>query len=295
MDTVRRAGTHPARRTGGPLRLRTAARRPRRATGNRRRNGLGDCLSTGQERRQLDVLDNPVWWALTGPQRDLGSAGPLAARFDPEVSPFGAFSSEPTGSHWEELAELAGPGGTSALVRVEDDAVRPPPGWALLRELHGVQMIGQGLRLRRVRSPGPTGPDDNRPANIPVRLTVADVGDMLELVGLAQPGPFLERTVELGAYLGIRRQGRLVAMAGERFHPPGYSEISAVATHPDHRRQGLAELLVGAAATAIAERGDTPFLHASAGNTNAIRLYESMGFAVRRTLSFAVVQAPDRS
>jgi predicted GNAT family acetyltransferase len=156
-------------------------------------------------------------------------------------------------------------------------------------------MIGQGLRLRRVRSPGPTGPDDNRPANIPVRLTVADVGDMLELVGLAQPGPFLERTVELGAYLGIRRQGRLVAMAGERFHPPGYSEISAVATHPDHRRQGLAELLVGAAATAIAERGDTPFLHASAGNTNAIRLYESMGFAVRRTLSFAVVQAPDRS
>ena len=115
---------------------------------------------------------------------------------------------------------------------------------------------------------------------------------MLALVAEARPGPFLSRTIEFGGYVGIRRQGRLVAMAGERLRPAGWAEISAVATHPGHRRRGLAEQLIRTVASAIVDRGETPFLHAAAGNTNAIRLYESIGFTVRRTVRFTVLEAP---
>ena len=115
---------------------------------------------------------------------------------------------------------------------------------------------------------------------------------MLELVGRAKPGPFLQRTVEMGAYYGIRRDGRLVAMAGERLRPPGWTEISAVCTDEEHRGQGLATRLVRHVAAGITARGDTPFLHAAAVNTGAIRLYESMGFTVRRTTVFHFLQVP---
>ncbi len=100
---------------------------------------------------------------------------------------------------------------------------------------------------------------------------------MLALVTEARPGPFSVRTIEFGGYVGVRRHGRLVAMAGERLRTPGFAEISAVATSPDHRRQGLAELLVRSVASSIVARGDTPFLHAAADNDNAIRLYRTLG------------------
>ncbi len=84
-----------------------------------------------------------------------------------------------------------------------------------------------------------------------ISLGVEDVPDMLTLVAEARPGPFSVRTVEFGGYVGIRRNGRLVAMAGERLQPPGFAEISAVATSPEYRRQGLAELLVRSVASRI--------------------------------------------
>lgn len=115
---------------------------------------------------------------------------------------------------------------------------------------------------------------------------------MLELVELTRPGPFMDRTVELGTYLGIRHEGRLVAMAGERMRPAGWSEISAVCTHPDHRGRGLAGRLIRAVAAAVRERGDSPFLHAAAENTGAVRLYESMGFTLRRRPDFLGLRTP---
>jgi hypothetical protein len=96
----------------------------------------------------------------------------------------------------------------------------------------------------------------------------------------------------MGTYLGVRRGGRLVAMAGERLHPPGWTEISAVCTDAEHRGEGLATRLVLAVAAGIRERGDTPFLHASAANVDAIRLYAALGFRLRRTLRFGAVRTP---
>jgi predicted GNAT family acetyltransferase len=116
---------------------------------------------------------------------------------------------------------------------------------------------------------------------------------MLDLVARTRPGPFLPRTIELGTYLGIRRGGALVAMAGERLRPPGWTEISAVCTDPAHQGQGLATRLVHAIAAVIRDRGETPFLHASADNTGAISLYESLGFRLRRTLDFCALTLPE--
>lgn len=154
----------------------------------------------------------------------------------------------------------------------------PPGDWEIAFHAEGVQLVDAGVAA----APDPEA----------VRLGPADVPEMLALVERTRPGPFLPRTVELGTYLGIRREGALVAMAGERLHPTGYSEISGVCTDESARGRGFAGRLVLAVAHEIKERGDPPFLHASATNTNAIRLYESLGFRLRRRTSFLSAVVP---
>jgi predicted GNAT family acetyltransferase len=123
----------------------------------------------------------------------------------------------------------------------------------------------------------------------------ADVPEMLALTRLTNPGPFLERTIEMGDYVGVRDGGKLVAMAGERFRVPGWTEISAVCTAPTHRGQGLATRLLRAVAAGIEARGERIFLHVVAGNTGAIRLYEALGFSIRgrRTVGAIVPSGQD--
>lgn len=232
----------------------------------------------------MSELDNPVWWALAGPQRDLGTATPLAARFRPDVSPFGAFPAAPTEEHWRHMADLVGSGGTVALT---GETGPPPAGWRPVLELQGVLMV-----CERPGTASTTASSGRPPEDVPVPLGQGDVPDMLALVAETQPGPFLPGTIEFGGYVGVRREGRLVAMAGERLQPPGYVEISAVATDHAHRGQGLAELLVRTVMSTVTDRGAIPFLHAASDNVRAIRLYERLGFTLRRAVSFVVVQAP---
>ncbi|WP_330295336.1 GNAT family N-acetyltransferase [Streptomyces sp. NBC_00503] len=227
--------------------------------------------------RPGSVLDNPVWAALDGPHRGFAETGPagLAARYAAGVSPFAALCDPEDPHAWEDLAALVGPGQEVWVTGLPT----PPPGWETLLSIPGVQLDGRPVR----------GKEDSEA----VLLGPADVPEMLELVALAKPGPFGERTVELGTYLGIRRGGRLVAMAGERMRPPGWSEISAVCTHPEHRGQGLAGRLIRAVVAAVEGRGDSPFLHAAAQNTSAIALYEAMGFTLRREPFFIGLRTPD--
>ena len=133
---------------------------------------------------------------------------------------------------------------------------------------------------------------ETRPFAEAVELTAADVPEMLDLVGRTEPGPFLPRTIELGTYLGVRRDGALIAMAGERMHPPGWTEISAVCTDPAFRGQGLATDLVRAIGHGIRGRGEEPFLHASDANGRAIELYLAIGFELRRTSQLTLVRTP---
>ena len=217
-------------------------------------------------------LDNPLWAALSGPQAHLAVRLGRAARFLPDISPFAAVADD---GGWADLAALVGEGGTAVVPGAPDV---PPPGWELVGAIPGVQMDGTRLE-------GGADPEA-------VALGPADVPEMLDLVERTQPGPFLPRTIMLGTYLGIRRGGALVAMAGERMRPPGWTEISAVCTDPAHRGRGLAARLVRAVGAVVRERGDVPFLHTTADNAGAIRLYEVLGFTLRREIFFGALRAP---
>ncbi|WP_433366654.1 GNAT family N-acetyltransferase [Actinoplanes sp. CA-142083] len=228
------------------------------------------------------VLDNAIWQSLAGPHAHLAETHGLAARYPDDVAQFYGLADRDDPQAWADLADLAasppsgsraGGSGLGAEVAVSGSPPRTHPGWTLVDEIPGVQLIDEGLQAE--------------PFAEAVRLTAADVPEILDLVDRTRPGPFRPRTIALGTYLGVRRDGALVAVAGERLHPPGWTEISAVCTDPAFRGQGLATALVRAVAHGIRERGETPFLHTSAANTPAIRLYESLGFELRRQTTFA--------
>lgn len=118
----------------------------------------------------------------------------------------------------------------------------------------------------------------------------ADADNMLQLATLTEPGPFFARTHTMGRFIGVRIDGRLAAMAGERMRFPGHVEVSGVCTHPDFRGRGLARRLSAAVTADIQRRGEQPFLHAWATNAAAIALYESLGYETRATLNIAVLK-----
>ncbi|MFG3023206.1 GNAT family N-acetyltransferase [Streptomyces sp. NPDC048254] len=220
------------------------------------------------------VLDNAVWSALAGPHAHLAERFGRAARYPDDVYAYAALADPTDPEAWADLHTLVGPGTTVKIKPVEE----APPGWEVVGGGVGVQFVDTGLRAE---------PDPEV-----VRLGSYDVPEMLDLVARTEPGPFRKRTVEMGAYLGIRHRGRLIAMAGERLRLPGWTEISAVCTDPGHRGRGLATRLVRAVAAGIRERGDTPFLHAAAGNATAIRLYESLGFTERLRTRTLLARSP---
>ncbi|MFF1439989.1 GNAT family N-acetyltransferase [Streptomyces sp. NPDC058295] len=223
------------------------------------------------------VLDNPALASLTGPHAHFAERRGRVLRYPVDVSPWLALPDEPDAADWADLAALAGPGAEVPLPGFRGEL---PAGWELTLQIEGVQFVDDGLAA----APEPEA----------VRLGAADVPEILDLIARTQPGPFEARTIELGTYLGIRRDGALIALAGERLHPPGWTEISAVCTDPAFRGEGLATRLILAVAHGIRERGETPFLHTSAGNTNAIRLYESLGFRLRRRTAFLAARVPER-
>lgn len=239
---------------------------------------------------RLDTaLTDPVASALRGRLAGFGATRGAAVRFDPEVSPFAALPLDADGhgsaGDWADLAALCAPGSEVVLVRAAAGPPRIPAGWELLRAFPGVQMDGAAV---------PGGAADDV-----VELGPSDRAEMAELTGRTRPGPWLARTAELGRYLGVRHDGRLVAMAGERMRiggdgAAGATEISAVCTAPEFRGRGLARRLVDAVAAGIVARGERPVLHAAADNHGAIRLYEAMGFTLSRTMRFDLLRAPHR-
>jgi ribosomal protein S18 acetylase RimI-like enzyme len=219
-----------------------------------------------------DAFDNPAYASLCGAHARLAQASGRARRYPDDVAPFLAFPSPPSAQDWQDAAALVAPG-TLVAGRYGDSEM--PEGWRAVQTFDLTQMLEEQV----------TGVDC--PEAIP--LGAPDVPEILALVAQTEPGPFLPRTIELGDYLGIRRDGTLVAMAGERFRLDGWTEISAVCTHPDHRGQGLASQLMGALIASIQRRSQRAFLHVMSTNTEAIRLYEQLGFRVRRSTRLTVV------
>jgi predicted GNAT family acetyltransferase len=213
------------------------------------------------------VLDDCAWQSLTGHHARFAERFGHAIRYRSDVAFFASLGGPGEEHSWHDAARLVGPQGTIVLF----DVSNAPEGWETFFVNESVQLVDTALRT----------------ATADPEMTVLgprDVPEILDLIARTEPGPFRQRTIELGTYLGIRRDGRLVAMAGERQRPPGWTEISAVCTDEAYRGQGLATRLVQAVAAGIRERGETPFMHVLGANTDALRLYASMGFTLRRNL-----------
>jgi ribosomal protein S18 acetylase RimI-like enzyme len=218
------------------------------------------------------AFDNPAYASLCGAHARLAQVRGRARRYPDDVAPFLALPTPPSAQDWRDAADLVAPG---TFVAGRYGGGELPDSWRAVQAFDLVQMIEERV----------TGVDCAEA----IPLAVVDVPEMLELVAQTEPGPFLPRTIELGDYLGIRRDGALVAMAGERFHLDGWTEISAVCTKPDYRGQGLASQLMGALIAGIQQRSERAFLHVMSTNTGAIRLYEELGFRVRQTATLTVV------
>lgn len=216
-----------------------------------------------------------IWHAIDGRQgalaRRIGSAG----RFHEDVSPFSGVADFASPEAWSDLAEIVGPGRATVLFAPQ---VRAPDGWTREHPIPCLQMVA--------------GDVVDRKADIElVDLGPRDVPEMIELVNATRPGPFGTRTIELGRYVGHRVDGRLVAMAGERFSCPGFTEVSAVCTAEDQRGKGLGAELTLATVDHIRSRGDEAFLHVVVENATAIRLYEAIGFKVRCEAEAVIVRS----
>jgi ribosomal protein S18 acetylase RimI-like enzyme len=220
-------------------------------------------------------LDNPAYESLTGAHAGLAERQGQARRYPAEVTMFSAVPLAAEAGDWAALAGLAGPGAIVVLAAAD---LELPPDWELMTRIDVVQFTGEDVAAAA---------DDEA-----VTLGESDVPEILELIERTKPGPFAAKTIELGRYLGIRRGGRLVAMAGERLRPPGWTELSAICTDEEFRGQGLATGLVHALSVGIRARGETPFLHVAAENTAAIRLYEALAFRRRREVPFVVAWTP---
>lgn len=233
---------------------------------------------TLSEAPPAQLLDNPIWGALTTDHACLAVGDVRARRYPEEIGPLSGMPVQ-SAEGYEALRPLAGPRGVVALFFRE--APHVPMGWKLLRGGTIQQMIAHHPVIAPASSLG--GAELRR-------LTTADAPAMVALAELTEPGPFRLRTLELGNFFGIFDAGRLMAMAGKRMHLPGHVEVSAVCTHPEARGRGYAGMLMSRVIAEIVQSGRVPFLHTFADNHGAIRLYQSLGFTVRQAFELAVVE-----
>jgi len=223
-------------------------------------------------------LDRPIWSALTTRQADIAERVGSAVRLQPD---YGVFAAAADASEKCRIALNYIDCDAQGLWLLEADEVEPPPGMLILHHRAPcVQMIAD-----HIVAPKPEFEVE--------KLTEADAPAMLELARMTEPGPFFEHTHRMGDFIGVKAKDLLIAMAGERLRPEGYTEVSGVCTHPDFRGHGLAGTLMRIVAARILARGEVPFLHSYAENAGAIALYEGLGFKLRSSMTLTVLTRPD--
>ena len=223
-------------------------------------------------------LDRAIWNALTTRLSGFVTADSdaRAVRIDPEVGVFvSGADAEP-----ETLAAMA-------------DLARHHPGAGMVEltggplaevDLPGVEIVNRVPLVQMVCEALTAGGADLAYET----LTEADAPEMLALALLTKPGPFRSRTRELGPFIGVKSEGRLIAMAGRRMRIDGFTELSGVCTHPDHRGQGYAAGLSRAVVGEILATGEGAFLHAFAEHDATIAFYRSLGFEVRAPMTYTI-------
>lgn len=221
------------------------------------------------------ILDNPIWHALSNRQAELNIGSERVKFFDESVSPFVTMDA------WDEadLREMQDilPVDRSFYVLIPRQ-VNIPEAFEQVYTTPIYQMVCEAFQPQMLTE------------QQVLEMGEGDVKEMIELTALTRPGPFSTGTMSFGRYIGIREGTRLAAMAGERMKVPGYTEVSAVCTHPDLLGKGYASHLMSLLCTHIIARGETPFLHVRADNPRAIRAYERLGFSISRDVFFVIIK-----
>ncbi|HEY4286296.1 MAG TPA: GNAT family N-acetyltransferase [Puia sp.] len=218
------------------------------------------------------ILDNPAWNALNTGNAALAQGSERAKCFPADVA---FFVGIPDGSaqSFDALYNVV-PFEVAGFQTVHETAIPAP--WRVMRAVKVSQFVYEGSDV-----------EQNEMGVVP--LSEKDVPQMLSLTKLTDPGPFLNRTIDLGHYFGIFDGDKLVAMAGQRMNPIPYAEISAVCTHPDYLGRGYASMLLKFQIRRIMAVGQIPFLHVLATNERAIKIYERLGFVLRKETTLYII------
>jgi predicted GNAT family acetyltransferase len=221
------------------------------------------------------LLDNPIYHALTTAQQSMSKGNAAVKFYHPSIAAFAGLV-----AHNEENLELLYQLSAEESVFVIFSKAELPLNtkWELLTYIDMYQLVCESKEI----------PNVNPSAYID--LTELHVSEMKDLVELTKPGPFLDRTIEFGNYTGVFEANQLVAMAGQRFNPAPYREISAVCTHPEHLGNGYAYTLLQEQIKRILAHNEIPFLHVRADNEGAIRLYQKLGFVIRTEMTAYVIK-----
>ncbi|MEV4605899.1 GNAT family N-acetyltransferase [Neorhizobium sp. LMR1-1-1.1] len=220
------------------------------------------------------ILDRPAWNALATVHSAFAEGTPHAKRYSPSIVPFAAMQDD-TAESIAAIKALPLTGETMALV--EAGPIPALPGFETIIDATLVQMLAD-KPFDRIEEPRI------------VKLGEEDAADMLALATLTKPGPFTLKAQSLGTFWGIRIDGRLVAMGGQRMRQPGFAELSGLCVHPDCRGKGLGKLMLRFVAGEISAGNEAVYLHAYKHNEGAVGLYRSLGFAIRSDMNFRVVK-----
>jgi len=215
----------------------------------------------------ITKLDNPAWHALIETHACFAMGNSLFKRYDPEIVLFAGFDR----SHKNITAQFDQVTGLQDSFFLFDSFPALPANYQVETVVECLQMVCE--------KPVPV----NLTEEI-IELNEKDTGDMFALVSEVFPGYYLPKTRQLGSYFGIRDNGQLVAIAGERLRMNGFTEISAVVTHPAHAGRKYAQQLVSYLNDKNMQEGNTPFLHTGSGNQRAIDIYELLGYKKRRLI-----------
>ena len=223
----------------------------------------------------IQLLDNPIWNSLNSVDAKLNEGTKQVAIFSPEISPFVGLKDWDIQSQENLFNFLPAERTVSTLISTPFNLSDK---WDLIFSLGLFQMVCKDPK-----------PFTGTIASIE-HLSDKHIPSMIELTALTKPGPFTQRTIDFGNYVGIFKNEHLIAMAGERLHLSHFTEISAVCTHPSYVGNGYAAFLIDHLSRDIKSKGKSAFLHVRQDNQRAINLYNGLGFEIRSEMYFAVIK-----
>ncbi|WP_199140066.1 GNAT family N-acetyltransferase [Pedobacter sp. ASV12] len=221
------------------------------------------------------LLDNPIYHALNSAHGQFAKGTENVRFYEEDIASFAGLRHN-NEQEFDELCRMSEAGATYVVFSPVQLAI--PAKWKVIAHIDMFQFVYEAKEA-------PAGNDI-----LFANLDQQHVAEMMALVELTQPGPFRQRTIALGNYTGIFDNEKLVAMAGHRFNPTPYTEVSAVCTHPDYLGKGYAYELIREQLKRILAKGEIPFLHVRNDNAGAIKLYEKLGFRNRGEMFAYVIR-----